>query len=48
MVAEKFVRGPVDREDGIAKTSLSISILSSGPRKVPGHVCLAVEAFPLT
>ena len=23
MAAERFVRGPVDREDGIAKTSLS-------------------------
>ena len=23
MAAERFVRGPVDREDGLAKTSLS-------------------------
>ena len=26
MAAERFVRGPVDREDGLAKTSLSNNI----------------------
>ena len=27
MAAERFVKGPVDREDGIAKTSLSNNFL---------------------
>ena len=30
MAAERFVRGPVDRENGLAKTSLSISFSIRG------------------
>ena len=30
MAAERLVRGPVDREDGLAKTSLSISFSIRG------------------
>ena len=30
MAAERFLRGPVDREDGLAKTSLSISFSLRG------------------
>ena len=47
MAAERFVRGPVDREDGLAKTSLSNNFSLRGPWKEPKQFCLAVEAFPL-
>ena len=30
MAAERFVRGPVDREDGLAKTSLSNNVSIRG------------------
>ena len=36
MAAERLVRGPVDREDGIAKTSLSISFSFRGLGRSPG------------
>ena len=36
MAAERFVRGPVDREDGLAKTSLSISFSLRGLGRSPG------------
>ena len=37
MAAERFVRGPVDREDGLAKTSLSISFSRRGLERSPGR-----------
>ena len=36
MVAERFVRGPVDREDGIAKISLSNHFSIRGLGRSPG------------
>ena len=33
MAAERFVRSPVDREDGIAKTSLSNNVSIRGLRR---------------
>ena len=38
---------PVDREDGIVKTSLSNNFSLLGPKNEPKQVCLSVEAFPL-
>ena len=43
MAAERFVRGPIHREDGQVKTFLNM-FFPSGPRNEPGQVCWAVEA----
>ena len=46
MAAERYVRGPVHREDGQAKTFSLNVFYPSGPRNEPGQVCLA-RGLPL-
>ena len=38
MAADRFVRGPVDREDGLAKTFPSNNFSLRGLRMSPGRV----------
>ena len=45
MAVGRFFRGPVDREDGLAKTSLSSNLSLRVLGMSPGS--LAAEAFPL-
>ena len=47
MAAERFVSGPADREDRLAKTSLSILFSSRGLGRSPGRFFGGCRSLPL-